>query len=301
MLARLFQETSRAIHAAGLPDGRREAAVLIAHVLKSDFTIVYTRPDLEVSDEQLKEIRAATCRRTQREPLAYITGSTWFMNGQFAAGPGVLIPRPDSEILAEKALSVAEGLEPAVLDVLDACAGTGCVGISVAAMLLRQNRLGRLMLTEIDPDAAGYAARNLARYPLEGRAELLLADLLPDRMQGYWHLILANPPYIRRDQIDSLMPEVSRFEPRLALDGGLDGLDFYRRLIGESPAILRPGGVLLLEHGYDQAEAVASLFIGDGRYELIAPVLDYGGQPRVSGGYYRAAGGPDGGRHAGTI
>jgi len=111
-----------------------------------------------------------------------------------------------------------------------------------------------------------------------------MADLFPPAEYGSWDLIVANPPYIATAAIDPLMPEVSQYEPRMALDGGTDGLDFYRRLVAEAALRLKDGGCLLLEHGFDQAEQVAALLAGDGRYDLIPVIRDYGGQPRVSGG-----------------
>lgn len=287
-LSQLQQEISRGLRAAGLPDSRREAAYLIGYYLDFDLSAIYTHPDFDVPDDLAGRIRQAAARRAGHEPMAYITGSTWFMDNRFTVGTGVLVPRPDSEVLVEQALALAGDLPRQRLRVLDACTGSGCVGISIGIVLHRQKRLDSLLLSEIDPTAARYAGLNLERYPLDGRAKLALTDLLPGRDSGLWDLIVANPPYIARPEIGRLMPEVSRFEPRLALDGGPDGLDYYRRLITGAPAILQRGGVLLLEHGFDQADSVRRLFEEDGRYEAIPTTCDYGGQPRVSGGIFRS-------------
>ena len=286
-LSQLHQEISRSLMVAGLPDSRREAALLIIDDLQINRADLYAHPDLVVPDEQIDRVRKAAERRAGHEPLAYITGRVWFMDNLFLVGRGVLVPRPDSEVLVETALTIADSLPNRELMILDTCTGTGCIGISIGISLHRQHRLGQLLLTEIDESAAHYARLNLDRYPLDGRSDLVLTDLLPHRSCGEWDLVVANPPYIAGDVINSLMPEVSLFEPRKALDGGPDGLDFYRRLIAGAPDMLCPGGVLLLEHGFDQAEAVQGLLEQDGRFELLQTVFDYGGQPRVSGGFHR--------------
>jgi release factor glutamine methyltransferase len=153
-----------------------------------------------------------------------------------------------------------------------------------------QGRPCNLVMTESDPAAAAYARENLERFALNSTTQLMIADLfppLPDNPAGLAHLIVANPPYIPANQIDNLMPEVSIHEPRLALDGGVDGLDFYRRIIGEAPQFLKVGGWLLLEHGFDQAEQVDTLLRSAGCFENMATEMDYGGNPRVSGGRFR--------------
>ena len=284
-LVQLQREVGQYLTLAGIPDGRREAAQLLAHILKVDLTAIYARLIAKIDEPIVLQIRKMAERRANHEPLAYITGSVFFCDLEFYVGTGVLVPRPDSEVLVETALAACDQLNDGPLDVLDACAGTGCIGISLASRLLEKKRLNSLILTEIDDDAADFASRNLERHPLDGRASLVMADLFPADDSRRWDLIISNPPYIASAEIAALMPEVSIHEPRMALDGGQDGLDFYRRLIADAAGRLKPGGALLLEHGFDQADALAGLFAADGRYEPIQLVRDYGGQPRVSGGF----------------
>ncbi|MGI6327006.1 MAG: peptide chain release factor N(5)-glutamine methyltransferase [Saccharofermentanales bacterium] len=286
-IGQLQMKIGRRLTGAGLPDGRREAAQLIAYYLETDPSICYTKPDLLIQDHLVDAIGLAADRRAAREPMAYITGGTWFMGNHFTVGPGVLIPRPDSEVLVEQALSLAGDRLSGRLKVIDACTGSGCIGISIGLHLSRHDRLEQLMLTEIDPIAARYARLNLQKYALTVRAGLEMLDLLPDQTDGLWHLIVSNPPYIASSSIEHLMPEVRDYEPRRALAGGLDGLLFIRRLIKEAASLLYPGGVILLEHGFDQGEAVYHLFQAHGEYEPLPTVRDYGGQPRVSGGIKR--------------
>lgn len=287
-LVQLQREISQYLTLAGISDSRREAALLLAYVLGVDLLAIYSRQIVKVSDETASAVRQLAGRRARREPLAYIIGLTHFMDLQFHVGPGVLVPRPDSEVLVESALALCENIADRELDLLDACTGTGCIGISLASRLLANNRLGSLCLTEIAPEAAHYTRLNLDEHPLAGKGTLVMADLLPPAEFGSWHLIVANPPYIASDAIDPLMPEVSQYEPRQALDGGTDGLVFYRRLIAEAAPRLKNGGYLLFEHGYDQAGPIGALLAADGRYDLISAIRDYGGQLRVSGGRLRA-------------
>ncbi len=284
-LKQLHSEISHRLAAAGLAEARREAALLMTHGLAVELTTIYSQPDRNVTDAQAASIRAMAERRADHEPLAYVTGRVLFMNLEFVIGPGALVPRPDSEVLVETALTVAEKF-PGQLNILDTCAGTGCIGISLAEQLLRQDRLGHLLLADLDATALEFASQNICLHPLAGRVSLEQTDLFPSHVDLCWDMIVANPPYIASALIPALMPEVSRFEPRLALDGGTDGLDYYRRLIDGAAARLRQGGALLVEHGFDQAAAVAELFESDGRYVLIPTVLDYGGQPRVTGGFH---------------
>ncbi len=218
-------------------------------------------------------------------PLAYILGQTWFMNHRFKTGPGTLVPRPDSEVLVESALEALfdSPASDQMVRVLDVCAGTGCIGISLLLGLIEHGRPAELVLTEIDSAAAGFARQNIKMHHLEALADLVQADLFPTAEGLRFDLIVSNPPYIPSADIAGLMPEVSSHEPKIALDGGPDGLAFYRRLVATAPDYLKPNGLLLVEHGFDQHQPVLDLFARDGRYDRPLARRDYGGQPRVTG------------------
>ncbi|HBP37617.1 MAG TPA: peptide chain release factor N(5)-glutamine methyltransferase [Clostridiales bacterium] len=296
LLRQLHQEIAGILKDAGIGEPRREAALLLAHFLDLPLAALYARPEQPVDSEVVRCVSLAAARRADHVPMAYILGETGFAGLTFAVGPGVLVPRPDSEILVETAFQIAASIRrtgcadaerpaAAPLMILDACAGTGCVGISLAVRLRQAGYPVSLWLTDIDPQAAAYARRNLVRHGLNAAATLEIADLWPQDRRLGWDLVVANPPYIRQSLIPELMPEVSRYEPPAALDGGPDGLDVLRRLTHEAADRLNPGGCLLLEHGYDQAKSVAALILAAGRYDLIPAVRDYGGRPRVSGGW----------------
>ena len=190
-------------------------------------------------------------RRAAGEPLQYILGEWEFYGLRFAVGPGVLIPRPETELLADIALQLT--VDSCQLTVVDLCAGSGCVGLSIAHHCPN----AKVYLVELSEDALPYLRKNAEAYP---NAEVIQADVLNCELCIVnCALILANPPYVRTDELATLPPEVRR-EPRMALDGGADGLAFYRALAEKWLPMLAPGGLLACECGEGQAQAVAELF-----------------------------------------
>jgi len=282
---------------SGIEAARHEAALLIATRCDLSLARVYSHPETPVTSRQAEQLRADLRRRVDHEPIAYILGQTEFYGLEFTVGPGVLIPRADTERLVEVALEQIETHFPPdqMLHILDTCTGSGCVGISVASHLAAKGRGFQLDLVDHDPVAIEYAKANVKRHALDSQArariqvQVFQADLWPDPTQTdseRYDVILANPPYIVQADVPGLMPDISRFEPWVALDGGTDGLDFYRRLTQESTSWLKRPGLLLLEHGFDQALAVEDLCAAAGLADLLA-VYDYGGHPRVTGGWLR--------------
>ncbi len=274
----------------GFESARHEAALLISSRTGLSLAQVYSRPEQPVNEAAVEQLLRDLERRLAHEPIAYILGSTGFYGLTFAVGPGVLIPRADTERLVEIALDAlnTDFAVTSPLQILDTCAGTGCVGISIAHHLRIKHRKFSLTLVEMDPLAASYTRENVHRHGLEAVASVSEADLWPDLDDSSlgFDLITANPPYIVRSVIPTLMPDVADYEPQLALDGGADGLDLYRRIIDETPVHLKRPGLLLLEHGYDQALAIDDLLRRTGFVDRIQ-VYDFGGQPRVSGGWLR--------------
>ena len=238
--------------AAGSDSARLEARLLWEHAQK-------TGADFE----------ALVARRENREPVAYITGHKEFWSLDFEVGPGVLVPRPDTETLIEEALRlVADRNAP--LRIADL--GTGSGAILVAA--LKEFSCAAGIGFECSPEAFRYAAANAVRL-IGPRAEIRLDDWAS--ASDLFDLIFCNPPYIPSAEIESLAPDVSRFEPRLALDGGPDGLSVYRALGKLLPGLLKPGGHALLEIGVSQALAISNLFKG---LEIVRIAPDLSGIPR---------------------
>ena len=274
----------------GIEAARHEAALLISARCGLSLAQIYSHPEQPVSAADSTQLQRDLERRLAHEPIAYILGSTGFYGLNFTVGPGVLIPRADTERLVEIALDAltAEITSPPVVRILDTCAGSGCVGISIAHHLRLRQREFSLTLVERDPTAASFTRENVNRHGLTAVSTVIEADLWPDQVEGSpkFDLITANPPYIASSVIPTLMPDVALYEPQLALDGGDDGLDLYRRIVSEAPSYLERPGLLLLEHGYDQALAVERL-LGEAGFTDRIQVYDFGGQPRVSGGWFR--------------
>jgi release factor glutamine methyltransferase len=264
-----IRDVERRLAEAGIASAAIEAQILVARALGIG------RAAALASDEPLTEgqragVESLLSRRLEREPLAYLTGTAEFFSIPLSVGPGVHLPRPSTETLVEEAL---RRLPPRPAIVADVGTGSG----NVAAAIERHRPAARVFAIDIDPRALSYARRNLrnARI-LEGD---LLAPLLELGMGRELDLVLCNPPYIARDEWDLVDPEV-RHEPRVALDGGRDGLDAVRRLAAQAPAVLKPGGSLLCEVGFRQADFAARL-LPSSRYMDVAVVPDSEGIPRV--------------------
>jgi release factor glutamine methyltransferase len=261
-----LDEATRALAAAGVDNPRMEARLLLAHALgiSRDQTLAAS-----ASPQQAARFGALVARRVAREPFAYITGRKEFWSLDFAVGPGVLVPRPDTETLIEEALRLVPDAN-AQLRIADL--GTGSGAILIAALKELSNATG--IGFEASPDAFGWANRN-ARRLMPQRAEIRLADW--SSATGPFDLVFSNPPYIPSVGIESLAPDVADFEPRTALDGGSDGLSAYRSLAELLPSLLKPGGHALLEIGFGQAQAMESLFPD---LEILRIAPDLSGVPR---------------------
>jgi release factor glutamine methyltransferase len=262
-----LEEAARRLAEAGLDNPRSEARWLFAHVLGAgrDATL-----NAVPSPGQAEAFDALVARRVAREPFAYITGHKEFWSLDFEVGPGVLVPRPDTETLIEEAIRLVPDLS-APLRIADL--GTGSGAILVAALSEFPNAQG--IGFESSADAYVWAKRNVDRL-VPGRAEVRLEDWTEAPSEGF-DLVFCNPPYIPSGDIGMLEGEVRDYEPRAALDGGPDGLSAYRALGQMLPRVLKKTGLALLEIGIEQAEAVEPLFAG---LELVRVTPDLSGIPR---------------------
>lgn len=285
MKYREVYDTGRtALAEASVPEAETDARLLLEFVCGTDRNTLLAHGDREVTEGEESAYRALVEKRSRHIPLQHLTGVQDFMGLEFAVNEHVLIPRPDTEILVEEALQhLHDGMQ-----VLDMCTGSGCILISLLHYSNNCEGVGADISAEALKVAEGNAVKLLggltdSQEPPElsvGRRVSFVQSNLFDRVDGMFDMIVSNPPYIRSDLIDTLMPEVRDHEPRLALDGSGDGLLFYRRILAESHRYLRKGGMLFFEIGYDQGEAVSRLMEQAGFLE-VRLVRDYGGMDRV--------------------
>jgi release factor glutamine methyltransferase len=263
----------------GIASARLEAQLLLAHALGCSRMQLYTGFDKPLGEAELTGYRALIKRRLGGEPIAYLLGEQELWGLPFYVDPHVLVPRPDTETVIE----VARGHRAdrsAPCRVLDLCTGSGAIAISLAKEL----PAARVVATELSPEAAAIARKNAERNGVADRVDIRIGDLLGPVAGETFDLIVANPPYIASAVIATLSPEVRR-EPRMALDGGPDGLAFYDRICAGAPAHLVAGGALVLEHGFDQADAVHARVVAAG-FANVTLVHDLGKNPRVTHGVW---------------
>lgn len=265
---------------AGVDTARLDAEVLMGHVLGLTREQLLGSADLLLSEVHLRPYRELLRRRLEREPIAYITRRQEFWSLEFRVLPDVMIPRPETERLVEISLALARELpKTSSLRVLDIGTGSGAIAISLA----KEMPSAVIWATDVSPAALEIARSNAAGNGVAGRIRFFHGDLFEaiGQFPGRFTLIVSNPPYIRSAEIDALEPEVSRWEPRGALDGGADGLDFYRRIAREARDYLAPNGAVAVEVGADMGKEVSRLFTAAGYYTGVAIVQDYAGRDRV--------------------
>lgn len=251
-----IEKGARRLAEAGIPDARREARLILAHALGIGAVTILGYPERMVED--VGRFDSLIARRAAREPLSHLTGWREFWSLEFEVTSETLDPRADSETLVEAALAAIPGRD-AALSVLDFGTGTGCLLLALLSELPNATGLG----IDIAENTLSVARRNAARLGLAERALFAIGDWGAS-LAGPFDLIVANPPYIPAGDIAGLQAEVADFEPRRALDGGVDGLDAYRRLGPDISRLLRPGGVAVLEFGLGQGNAVAGLMAAEG-------------------------------------
>lgn len=251
-----------------VPDADIDAWYLLSYVTGLDRAAFFLHGDEPMAEPDMTRYRDLVTKRGERIPLQHLTGEQEFMGLDFHVNEHVLIPRQDTECLVERVLPYVDGKR-----VLDVCTGSGCIAIAIA-------KLGKPFIVhgvDISEEALAVARQNATE--LNASVELFAGDLMT-RMDGQYDVIVSNPPYISPSVIEGLMPEVRLHEPMLALDGGQDGLEFYRRIAGQAVTRLAPNGRLFLEIGCEQAAAVAEILQKQG-YREVQVFQDLAGKDRI--------------------
>lgn len=261
----------------GVESARADAEILLAHVLGVPRIRLYLDFEKPLQAEEVDRYRELVRRRARREPTAYITGEREFWSLSLLVDPRVLIPRPDTETLVETALAKGDSL-PEPLRFLDLGVGSGAVTLAVLSERPSWTGIG----VDSSEGALAVAESNGRRLGLDSRVQWLPGDLFSAVEGERFGMVLSNPPYIPSGEISKLSPEVSRFEPREALDGGPDGLDVIRRIAASAVEHLVPGGWLCLEFGAGQEGQVSSILEGQGGYADVTLVSDFAGRARVA-------------------
>lgn len=257
-IAATLTQAGQQLRAASVPNDVLDAQALLAEALGKDRTYLIVNFNQQLSGELLSRYQTLIERRALGEPLQYITGHQEFFGLEFLVTPDVLIPRPETEILVEETIRLVHQNnipEPVILDV---GTGSGCIAVTLA----RELPMAHVIACDISAEALTVARRNAARQGLEDRMQFIESDLLsafPEAFfkTGFADFILSNPPYVAVNELPGLQREVRDWEPHIALSDFADGLSFYRRLLAEAPARLKPGGYLICEMGYTQSEAVS--------------------------------------------
>jgi release factor glutamine methyltransferase len=279
-ISQVITEGASRLHASGIDQERRTAGLLLCHVMGIDRTRLLTRSEEQIDEAQYLAYLALVVRRAAGEPAQYLTGHQEFYGLDFIVTPDVLIPRPETEFLIERVMNLVEDSKQDSPLIVDVGTGSGCIAVTVAKQLPR----ARLIATDASRAALDIARTNAERHGVRDRIEFLEGDLfapLAKRgLEGAVDVLASNPPYVNEESSELLQREVRDWEPHEALFGGVDGLDFYRRLIAESPHYLKPGGYIVLEIAFSQLDSISEMVKGSA-LDLVDITSDLQGIPRT--------------------
>lgn len=279
-VAELLNKGYEILKAEGIDTYMLDCQLLLAKVLEKDKLYVITNRDELIDRESAEKYYEYVKLRKGKMPVKYILEECEFMGIELYVRPGVLIPRPDTEILVEAVIGDIE--QKGFTSVCDVCSGSGAIGIAIASMVKNVN----VKCIDISDDAEAVNKINIEKTKLQERVEFIKSDLLDEvtREGKVFDVVVSNPPYIKEEIIEELMEDVKNYEPHLALSGGKDGLDFYRRICSQALECLKEGGLLAFEIGYDQKEQVTAIMQETG-YRDISCIKDLSGNDRVIKGF----------------
>lgn len=272
----ILNESIKDLEATKIPSARLDAEVLLSFCLGCDRLEFYKNPDMPISEAKLSAFRNFIARRLQWEPVAYITGRKEFWSFTLEVNNSVLIPRPDTEIIVEEALNICRKIDSSEIKILDMGTGSGAIAIALASEIIA----AKIVATDISPEALNMAQKNAAALGLKEKIDFRQGNLFKP-VDGFFDIIVSNPPYIAAEEYEKLPAGVKNYEPQDALLAGKSGLEFYEKLIYQAGAFLKKNGWLLLEIGAKQEAGVRKLMEAAGFYDKIEMCRDYAGLPRV--------------------
>jgi release factor glutamine methyltransferase len=272
-----IQKSTEFLAKKSVDSPRLQTELLLAHLLKMPRMKLYLNFDRVLTAPETDGLRELIKRRGLREPLQHITGSTSFCGHEISVSRHALVPRPETELLAELGWKFLATRHSSLVTALDFGTGTGCIAIALAAKCPE----AKITALDVSAEALALAKQNAAQNQVADRIVFLHGDGFAALATGtQFDLLISNPPYIASAEIETLEPEVKDFDPRGALDGGVDGLDFYRRLAAEAKPFLKPGGKIMLEFGDGQAEDIKKIFAGE-KWIVEAVQADYSQRARI--------------------
>jgi len=273
----MLRKAAKELAMSGIENADKEAELIVSFCLGTDRAILYRDNPLVSCDNAIK-IEGYVKRRSNREPMQYIIGFTEFCGLKIKVGPGVLIPRPETELLAEEAIKIIANFDVRMPDcnILDICTGTGCLALAIAKEFPEAHVYG----TDISESAMNYSKANATVNEIKNVIFLQGSLFGPVEKHLRFDLIISNPPYIKHNDINQLQPEIKNFEPAEALDGGEDGLSCYKAIIPAANPYLKRYGVLMLEIGLGQSDEIKKMAEHEG-LSRISLLMDYAGIERI--------------------
>jgi len=273
-LQRILQWTTDHLKKHGVESARLESEILLAHARKCHRIELYTHFSEIVSDEVRSKMRDLVKRRVKHEPVAYLVGRKEFFSLNFEVGPGVFVPRPETETLVMEGLAALQEVKnPRILEL---CSGSGCISISLA----KQRADARVTAVDLHDAPFQATTHNAEKLKVADRMQVLQGSLFEPVSKEPFDLLVSNPPYVRKNEIPGLAPDIVHHEPHAALDGGEDGLDFVREILTKGPDYVRSGGVCLLEMDPAQVKAAIAFAEQTGQWTDLRGINDLAGKPR---------------------
>lgn len=280
-LKEIIQLSKEYLEKHDVKSARLESELFLSHILKCDRLKLYLDFDKPVAESERDALREFLKRRASGEPTAYILNKKEFMALEFYVDNRVLIPRPDTEFVVEFAIDKIKNTfaNKPQIDIIDIGVGSGAICVSLAHYLQNAKIIG----IDKSPDALEVAKINAEKHNVADRILFKEGDLL-NNIEWEFDVIISNPPYIKRSEIDNLQTEIKKHEPIIALDGGVDGLDFMSRIISSAAEHINPSGLLFIEIGYDQGQDVLNLFSQTSEYSHFEVMKDLAGNDRLAFG-----------------